>query len=48
MNGAYATSGQLGPKCEERLKAITLLVKVAAFCVSPQDERETAQFFIAE
>ena|GEM_PF-4518453 len=33
------TSGQLGPKCEERLKAITFVV-VMAFCVSPQDKRE--------
>jgi len=36
MNGD--TSGQLGPKCEERLKAITFVFLVVAFYVSPQDK----------
>jgi len=38
MNGI--ASGQLGPKCDERLKAITFDFEVVAFCVSSQDKEE--------
>jgi len=37
MNGI--TLGQVGPKCDERLKAITFF-EVVAFCVSSQDKEE--------
>lgn len=45
MNGN--TSGQLGPKCEERLKAITFIL-VVAFCVSPQDKGKSENDFIIQ